>query len=98
MTAPRPSRTHVGNHKLHPETLMLSYGYDPALSEGAVKPPVFLTSTFAFRTAEEGADFFDVVAGRKPPEAGQDLGPRRVAQHRRDVVRLACRDPHGSWA
>lgn len=36
MTAPRPSKTHIGNHKLHPETLMLSYGFDPQLSEGAV--------------------------------------------------------------
>ncbi|HLM12660.1 MAG TPA: methionine gamma-lyase, partial [Reyranella sp.] len=35
----------LGNRKLHPETLMVGYGYDPALSEGAVKPPVFLTST-----------------------------------------------------
>ena len=25
---------------LHPETLALSYGFDPWLSEGAVKPPV----------------------------------------------------------
>ena len=40
MAAPRPSKTHIGNHALKPETLMLSYGYDPALSEGAVKPPV----------------------------------------------------------
>ena len=54
MTAPRPSKTHIGNHPLHPETLMLSYGFDPALSEGAVKPPVFLTSTFVFGSAEEG--------------------------------------------
>ena len=46
---------------LHPETLMMSHGYDPFLSEGAVKPPVFLTSTFAFRTAEEGANFFDAL-------------------------------------
>jgi cystathionine beta-lyase/cystathionine gamma-synthase len=51
---------------------MMSYGYDPFLSEGAVKPPVFLTSTFAFRSAEDGAAFFDVVAGRKP--APQDSG------------------------
>jgi methionine-gamma-lyase len=42
MTKPRPSKTHIGNHGLRPETLMLSYGYDPMLSEGAVKPPVFL--------------------------------------------------------
>lgn len=49
---------------------MLSYGFDPMLSEGAVKPPVFLTSTFVFRTAEEGRDFFDIVGGRKEAPAG----------------------------
>ena len=64
----------IGNHMLHPETLMLGYGYDPALSEGAVKPPVFLTSTFVFRTAEEGRDFFDYSAGRREPPAGTDAG------------------------
>ena len=53
---------------------MVSFGYDPALSEGAVKPPVFLTSTFAFRSAEEGAEFFDVVAGRKPAPEGMGAG------------------------
>jgi hypothetical protein len=54
MVKPFPSKTHIGNHMLHPETLMLNYGYDPQLSEGAVKPPVFLTSTFVFKTAEDG--------------------------------------------
>ena len=63
MATPRPSKTRIGNHVLKPETLMLGYGYDPALSEGAVKPPVFLTSTFVFRTAEEGRDFFDYIVG-----------------------------------
>jgi methionine-gamma-lyase len=42
---------------------MISYGYDPFLSEGAVKPPVFLTSTFAFPTAEAGAAYFESLAG-----------------------------------
>ncbi|MGD9884437.1 MAG: cystathionine gamma-synthase family protein [Reyranella sp.] len=74
MAAPRPSKTHIGNHALRPETLMLSYGFDPALSEGAVKPPVFLTSTFVFGTAEEGRDFFDYVSGRKQPPAGSAAG------------------------
>jgi methionine-gamma-lyase len=74
MTAPRPSKTHIGNHRLHPETLMLSYGYDPQLSEGAVKPPVFLTSTFVFKSAEEGRDFFDFVSGRKEPPGGTAAG------------------------
>jgi methionine-gamma-lyase len=74
MTAPRPSKTHIGNHKLHPETLMLSYGFDPQLSEGAVKPPVFLTSTFVFKSAEEGRDFFDYTSGRKEPPSGTASG------------------------
>jgi len=39
------------------------------LSEGSVKPPVFLTSTFVFRTAEEGRDFFDYTVGRRDPPA-----------------------------
>jgi methionine-gamma-lyase len=74
MAAPRPSKTRIGNHLLKPETLMLGYGYDPALSEGAVKPPVFLTSTFVFRTAEEGRDFFDYTSGRRQPQAGSAAG------------------------
>jgi methionine-gamma-lyase len=74
MTAPHPSRTHIGNHALHPETQMLNYGYDPELSEGAVKPPVFLTSTFVFKSAEDGRDFFDYVSGRKEPPEGRGAG------------------------
>lgn len=67
-------KTHIGERKLHPETQMLNYGYDPRLSEGAVKPPVFLTSTFVFNSAEEGRDFFDYVAGRREPPAGKSGG------------------------
>jgi len=74
MTAPHPSRTHIGDHALHPETQMLNYGYDPELSEGAVKPPVFLTSTFVFKSAEDGRDFFDYVSGRKEPPEGKGAG------------------------
>ena len=59
---------------LHPSTQMMSYGFDPSLSEGSVKPPVFLTSTFAFKSAEQGAEFFDVVAGRKPAPEGLGAG------------------------
>lgn len=59
-------RTHLDGQVLHPQTQMTAFGYDPALSEGAVKPPVFLTSTFVFESAEQGAEFFDVVSGRRP--------------------------------
>src|SRR5882757_10125982 len=74
MVKPFPSKTHIGNHVLHPETQMLNYGYDPQLSEGDVKPPVFLTSTFVFRTAEDGKDFFDFVSGRREPPEGMGAG------------------------
>jgi methionine-gamma-lyase len=67
-------RTHLDNHELHPSTQMTAYGYNPSLSEGAVKPPVFLTSTFVFESAEQGAEFFDVVGGRKPAPEGMGAG------------------------
>jgi methionine-gamma-lyase len=70
----RYHKDRIGNHRLKPETLMLGYGYDPTLSEGAVKPPVFLTSTFVFKSAEEGRDFFDYVAGRKEPPDRESAG------------------------
>ena len=57
-----------------PESLMMSHGYNAALSEGAIKPPVFLTSTFGFPSAQAGADFFDVFSGRKPAPAGATEG------------------------
>src|SRR6266404_9777411 len=74
MVKPFPSKTHIGNHMLHPETLMLNYGYDPQLSEGAVKPPVFLTSTFVFRTAEDGQDFLFRL-GSARASRGDGRGP-----------------------
>ena len=43
-------------------------------SEGAVKPPVFLTSTFVFKSAEEGRDFFVFVSGRREPPVGTGAG------------------------
>ncbi len=60
----------IGQHLLKPETMMMSYGYNPQFSEGSVKPPVFLTSTFAYQTPEEGEAFFDIMAGRKPAPEG----------------------------
>jgi methionine-gamma-lyase len=60
----------IGTRTLAPETQMMGYGYEPHLSEGALKPPVFLTSTFVFRTAQDGKDFFDYTSGRKPLPAG----------------------------
>src|SRR6187200_3057411 len=64
----------VGNRVLAPETQMMGYGYDPSLSEGALKPPIFLTSTFTFQTAQQGKDFFDVTSGRRVLPEGKQSG------------------------
>jgi methionine-gamma-lyase len=63
---PRPSPTMIGNHKLKPSTLMMGYGFDPELSEGSLKPPIFLTSTFVFENAAAGKRFFEGVTGKRP--------------------------------
>lgn len=36
---------------LHPDTLAVGYGHDPQAAFGAVKPPIVLTSTFAYPSA-----------------------------------------------
>jgi methionine-gamma-lyase len=64
----------VGNRVLAPETQMMGYGYDPKLSEGALKPPIFLTSTFVFESAQDGKDFFDYTSGRREPPPGESAG------------------------
>ncbi|MEO8927325.1 MAG: cystathionine gamma-synthase family protein [Caulobacteraceae bacterium] len=67
-------KSRVGAHQLEPETLMLGYGFDPELSEGAVKIPIFLTSTFAYKTCEEGKLLFDYMSGRGAAPEGADAG------------------------
>jgi methionine-gamma-lyase len=56
----------IGNRRLSPETLMMGHGFDPALSEGSLKPPIFLTSTFVFENAAAGKRFFEGVTGKRP--------------------------------
>ena len=58
--------THIGGRKLDPSTLMMGFGYDPELSEGALKPPIFLTSTFVFESAADGKRFFEGITGVRP--------------------------------
>ncbi|WP_324806438.1 cystathionine gamma-synthase family protein [Sphingomonas sp. LY29] len=63
---PKDAATTIGNHKLDPSTLMMGYGFDPALSEGSLKPPIFLTSTFVFERAADGKRFFEGITGKRP--------------------------------
>ena len=62
---PRKNITSIGGHDIRPATLMMGHGYDPRLSEGSLKPPVFLTSTFAFDNAAAGKRFFEHITGQR---------------------------------
>lgn len=64
----------IGERALSPESLMMSYGYRPELSEGALKCPIFQTSTFVFKSAEEGKAFFEMALGLREELPGSELG------------------------
>lgn len=64
----------LDGHELHPESLMMSYGYTPALSQGAIKPPIFQSSTFVFENAEAGKAFFQLAYGLRDQRPGEEMG------------------------
>ena len=64
----------MNKKNMRPESLMMSYGYKPELSEGAVKVPIFNTSTFVFKTAEEGKAQFEIAYGLRDKNEGEEPG------------------------
>jgi methionine-gamma-lyase len=64
----------IGDRELRPESLMMSYGYRPDWSEGAIKAPIFATSTFVFKSAEEGKAFFARAYGLTEPDPDNEPG------------------------
>jgi methionine-gamma-lyase len=60
---PKPARREIAGRPLKPSTLMMGHGYDPVLSEGSLKAPIFLTSTFAFESAAAGKRHFEGITG-----------------------------------
>ena len=62
---PKAEAPTIAGRKLKPSTLMMGHGYDPVLSEGALKPPIFLTSTFVFESAEAGKRHFEGLTGKR---------------------------------
>ena len=62
------------SRKNQPESEMMSYGYDPKTYLGAVKCPIFNTSTFVFETAEEGKRYFELAYGIREAEASEEMG------------------------
>lgn len=86
----------INGKKLRPESLMMTYGYKPEWSEGALKLPIFQTSTFVFKTAEEGKSFFELAYGlrKKDPKETPGLIYSRLNNPNNEVLenRLALWD------
>lgn len=53
---------------------MMSHGYNPEWSEGAVKCPIYQTSTFVFDKAESGKAFFELAYGKREPNKNEVPG------------------------
>lgn len=60
--------------EVRPESLMMGYAYNPKWSEGAIKPPIFQTSTFVFESAEEGKEFFQYAYGLAERDPARPMG------------------------
>lgn len=63
---PKAAAKTIGGRELKPSTLMMGHGYDPVLSEGSLKAPIFLTSTFAFENSAAGKRHFEGITGKRP--------------------------------
>ncbi|MDP9055191.1 MAG: PLP-dependent transferase [Acidobacteriota bacterium] len=58
---------------LHPETDVLTRGFDPRLSVGSARPAVFRSSTYVFSSPEEAEKAFQVMSGRAVLNPGEHL-------------------------
>ena len=72
--AERKPDGYIQGQALRPESLMMGYGYRPELSEGAIKCPIFQTSTFVFHSAEEGKAFFELAYGLRKKDPQEQMG------------------------
>ena len=64
---PKPS------YRVRPETAILTRGFDPSLSVGAARPPVYRTSTFVFSSPEAAERAFAIALGKLSPTEGEDV-------------------------
>jgi cystathionine beta-lyase/cystathionine gamma-synthase len=54
-------------YRVRPETAVLTRGFDPKLSVGAARPPVYRSSTFVFPSPEAAERAFGIVLGKIHP-------------------------------
>jgi len=57
-----------------PESLMMSYAFNASEHQGSVKCPLYQTSTFVFKNAEEGKAFFEIAYGIREKRIDERMG------------------------
>src|ERR1039458_1567083 len=55
------------SYRVRPETAVLTRGFDPKLSVGSARPPVYRSSTFVFPSPEAAERAFGIVLGKIHP-------------------------------
>ena len=60
--------------KCKPATRVISAGYEPVFSEMSAKTPIYTTSTFLFKSAEDGERFFRLYAHPEERQDGESPG------------------------
>jgi len=60
-------------YRVRPATAILPRGFDPRLSVGAARPPVYRTSTFVFSSPEAAERAFAIALGRISPTENEDV-------------------------
>jgi cystathionine beta-lyase/cystathionine gamma-synthase len=75
-------------YRVRPETAVLTKGFDPQLSVGSARPPVYRSSTYVFSSPEAAEHAFAIVLGRIPPEGEQrpDLIYARLSHPNAEIV------------
>jgi methionine-gamma-lyase len=69
----KPRRQRKPSPSGRPATEVLTAGFDPRLSVGSVRPAVFRSSTYVFRSPESAERAFAVASGRAVRRPGEDV-------------------------
>ena len=78
----------MATRRMHPETAVLTRGFDPRLSVGSARPPVYRTSTYVFSSPEAAEHAFAVALGRAEPDEVEvgDLIYARLSHPNAEIV------------
>ena len=56
---------------VRPETLAVAFGYDPQTALGSVKPPIYMTSTYVYPSAQHAKHVHEAFFDGTGPLAGE---------------------------